>query len=212
MFIFTSDGAICDWDLDLLADIVLVIDKQLVTTLGDWQNSAEAEALGYFDRAEHIMGLGFVACQAYITATCGCLNVTKDRALSVGPRLNTGQRIVQIVNHAANYWKHHDEWHLERTPAHAARILDAFGALAPDHVEYPLSGILTVLVDPEPATFKPLVAMLANWRDELRQLSDAARRGMLTVDSSAGALAATDTRKTAITDLAQQRVSMEAIK
>jgi hypothetical protein len=37
--------------------------------------------------------------------------------------------------------------------------------------DYPLSGILTELVVPEPATFNPLAVKLAAWRDDLRKVS-----------------------------------------
>jgi len=170
MFMIMSDGTIWDDDLNLLAELLVVIDKQLVSILGDWKNHPHPDTLHpRFDRAEHIMGIGFVACQAYVTATRGFLDAKKDIAFSVGPCLGTGQRIVQIVNHAANYWKHHEEWHLEQNSAYADRILDAFDIVMPDHVDYPLSGILTALSDSETLAFTSLVPKLSKWRDELYQ-------------------------------------------
>jgi hypothetical protein len=105
-----------------------------------------------------------------MTATYGFLNMQKSRALAVGPTHTTGQRVVEIVNHAANYWKHREEWHLDRSPANENRIRAAFDAVGfPVDLDYPLIGVLTELVDPEPAAFKPLVAKLASWRDDLRR-------------------------------------------
>jgi hypothetical protein len=171
-----------DPDLDLLAEVLGVIDGQLAVILGDWdvdaQAAEEAEAMGYFDRAEHITGLGFVAYQAYMTATYGYLRIAKPQALIVGPFHKSGQSVFEIINHAANYWKHRDEWHLDKSPGRENRIRDAFEAVGfPIDLDYPLSGILTELVAPEQPAAKPLVAKLATWRDGLRDSGDTSDSG-----------------------------------
>jgi hypothetical protein len=99
------EKSVWDPDLDMLAEVLAVIDAQLETVLQGWENASEADELGYFDRAEHITGLGFVACQAYLTATYGFVSMKKLHALSVGPRHRDGQTIVEVINHAANFWK-----------------------------------------------------------------------------------------------------------
>jgi hypothetical protein len=170
MFMIKSGAIFCDPDLDVLAEVLLVLDRHLESIIGEWETAEECEQCGNFDRAEHIMGLGFVACQAYIAATYGFLNVQKSDALSYGPCHRTGKRIVEIVNHVANYWKHHEEWHLEKSPARQNRIRDVFDTIGfPVDLDYPLSGVLTEVVASDPAAFHPLVAKLANWRDELRE-------------------------------------------
>jgi hypothetical protein len=68
------------WDqyLEMLTGVLRVLDRELATILDGWQDATEeADALGYFDRAEHITGLGFVACQAYMTATYGRRKIQK---------------------------------------------------------------------------------------------------------------------------------------
>ena len=96
------------------------------------------------DRAEHITGLGFAACQAYVTATHGVMNVGKSKAFAFGPCHGSGQRIVEIVNHAANYWKHREEWHLDKSSARQNRIRNAFEAIGFSvDLDYPLSGVIT---------------------------------------------------------------------
>jgi hypothetical protein len=161
-------GNVYDPDLDLLAELLLVIDRQLASIRSGCNDPEEADALGYFDRGEHVTGLGFVACQAYMTATRGSLCLDKSRALTVGPSHKSGQSVVAIINHAANYWKHHDEWSLDPSHANANRIREAFNDVGfPVDGHYALSNILAALVDPEPAAFKPLLATLASWRDGL---------------------------------------------
>jgi hypothetical protein len=171
MFMLKGGIVLWDPDLDMLAEVLLVLDRQLETILDGWQDAAEeAEALGYFDRAEHTTGLGFVACQAYMTATYGHLKIQKSIALTAGPLHRSGQRTVQIINHAANYWKHRDEWHLDKCTTNQTRIRIAFDAIGfPVDLDYPLSGVLTELASPDLAAFKPLVGQLVKWRDDLRK-------------------------------------------
>jgi hypothetical protein len=166
------ENSVCDFGLDLLVEVLTVIDSQLDTILRGWSDAVEADEFGYFDRAEHIAGLGFVACQAYMTSTYGFISVEKSKALTSGPRHKNGQTVVEIINHAANFWKHYDEWHLDKGTARRDRIIAAFESLgSPVDLDYPLSGILAELAAPQPASFKPLADKLARWRDDLRSVS-----------------------------------------
>ncbi len=91
------------------------LDSSVSGFLGEWGTAEECDQFGNIDRAERITGLGFVACQAYITYVHHFTNMQKSNSLSFGPCHRTGKRIVDIINHAANYWKHHDEC---RPPLH----------------------------------------------------------------------------------------------
>jgi len=170
MFLTQGNSVCWDPDLEMLAEFLAVVDGQLEIILRGLTNAAEAyEGYFDFDSAEHITGLGFVACQTYLTATYGFLNLKKLDALSAGPHHSSGQTIVQIINHAANFWKHHDEWHLDKSKAQQERVRYAFATIGfPVDLDYPLGGILADLAAPEPAAFKPLVARLEQWREELR--------------------------------------------
>ena len=169
---FIHQKSVIDPDLDMLAELLAVIDAQLESVLRGWRDASEADELGYFDRAEHATGLGFVACQAYLTATYGFLNVKKVPALSVGPRHKSGQTIVEIINHAANFWKHHEEWHLDKSQAHQDRVRKAFDTVGFSvDLDYPLSGILTELAVPDAAAFKPLLGKFEQWREKVREVA-----------------------------------------
>lgn len=65
---------------------------------------------GLCEQAESIVGLGFTICQKYITGTLGWIRVEKESALKKGPFFSEKLTYAQIINAAANYWKHHDEW------------------------------------------------------------------------------------------------------
>lgn len=65
---------------------------------------------GLCEQAEFIVGLAFTICQKYITGTLGWIRVEKESALKIGPLFSENLTYAQIVNAAANYWKHRDEW------------------------------------------------------------------------------------------------------
>jgi hypothetical protein len=67
-------------------------------------------------------------CQSYLAATYSYRKIAKAVALTSGPVHSSGLTIVEIINQAANYWKHHDEeWSLHQTrgerSVHARRSL-----------------------------------------------------------------------------------------
>lgn len=69
-------------------------------------------------RTEFLCGLAFVICQKYIKASLGWIRVDFSTSLKLGKQFNSELSYVQIINAAANYWKHSDEWDtLSFTPA-----------------------------------------------------------------------------------------------
>jgi hypothetical protein len=157
-----------DVNLNLLTELINIIDQQLDNTIRQSRGVDDPDGFGYFDSAEQITGLGFVVCQTYVATVCGRLLVEKEKALTVGPQHPSGQTKVQIVNHAANYWKHNGEWPLDRSPKRRMIIEAAFESIGfPVNTEYPLSGVLTEVASPESAGFKPVIAALELWKNEL---------------------------------------------
>ena len=158
-----------DADLDLLAEMLGVLEKHLAWVVRERDAEIDHDAWGNFECGEQIAGLGFVACQAYITAICGRINIQKRDGLSCGPCHRSGRRIAEIVNHAANYCKHHEEWQAGQDTKRQGAIREAFAAVgvAIDS-DYPLSNVLSEVTAPGVGDLTPLVAMLAKWRDELR--------------------------------------------
>lgn len=157
-----------DYDLELLKDIVGNVDQYLETINHESMEVDDPDSFGYFDRAEHIAGLGFVACQTYIVAVCGSLGIQKRNAFSFGPQHSSGQTVVLIVNHAANYWKHNSEWFLDKNERRRKDVETAFEAVGfPVGTDYPLNGVLTEITFPQTAKFGSLVELLVNWKEDL---------------------------------------------
>lgn len=155
-------------ELQNLAKLISAIDSHLSDICAKSFEVEDADSFGYFDSAEHATGLGLVACQTYMAMVYGTLGVEKRRALNFGPRHPGGLTKVQVINHAANYWKHNNEWALDRTATHRAAIEQAFESVGfPVGTDYPLSGVLTELANPELASLAVVVSILEAWKAEL---------------------------------------------
>jgi hypothetical protein len=159
---------ILDYDLGLLRELLRLIDRhfddinQRATQVGD------IDGFGYIDSAEHATGLGFVACQTYVSSVYGRLKIDKQTALLMGPRHSSGQTKVQIINHAANYWKHNNEWSLEKNDKQRRRVEDAFKSAGfPVDADNPLLGVLSEITSPDPVAFESILKILELWREEL---------------------------------------------
>ena len=166
-----------DYDLELLTDVLRPLDKQLEGIVRESTQVSDPDGFGYFDRAEHITGLGFVACQWYMASMRGSLRVRKLKALALGPLHRSGLSVEEIINHAANYWKHYGEWPIDKNSNNQRRITEAFEEIGfPVGTDYPLSGILTEIVAPSEASFGSLIKLLECWRDELLKSKTLLRR------------------------------------
>ena len=152
-------------ETNLVGELVATIDKKLYEIIDQASSVEDPDSLGYFDSAEHVTGLGFVACQAYMTAVYGILRVEQFKALSYGPMHQCGKSIAQIVNDAANYWKHNNAWSLDKNTKRRERIENTFNDIGfPIGAEHPLSGVLTDLAFPDAASFGPILRKLEEWK------------------------------------------------
>ena len=159
-----------DYELNLLRHLIHVIDQHLDHIYKESLKVDNPDSLGYFDNAEHVVGLGFVACQTYLSSVCGYLKVEKRKALSVGPLHPSGQTKVEIINHAANFWKHNSEWSLNKDSRQKKFDEDALESLGfPVGIDYPLSGVLNELTIPDVVKFESIVKVLEAWKDELHK-------------------------------------------
>jgi hypothetical protein len=167
MFLLFEDG-VHDFDLDLLVDLLQVVDRQIEKIEEEISHSPDPDGLGHFDRLEGVIGLGFVACQQYINATYRQLGVkNKLGAIEGRTKHSSGRSVIEGINAAANFWKHHDEWpdpdpkrrhHEEKTKG----VIDSF---TPSSADYVLGNVLHELVQPQPLRFAHVILLLSQWRD-----------------------------------------------
>jgi len=155
---------ILDFDLPLLEEVAVILDAQLDRLELEARGTDNPDDFGIFDRAQHVTGLGFAACQNYIASRTG--RVSKRLAFQVGPTHRTGQPMVALVNAAANYWKHSAQWGETLTPLEQ-QTAEFFSSLGVPLLGYCLTNYLYELVRPLPARFGTLLPFLVHWRDEL---------------------------------------------
>lgn len=169
MFLFANGKPSIDYDFDLLCELTSLLDARLDALDQEIERCPDPDAFGLFDVADGVCGLGFVACQQYLAATASWLGVEKSTALPCGPIHECGDTVASIVNHAANYWKHGDEWALGKSEKQQAKTQDGLESILADfETSYPLTVILARLVAPsEPWRFRHLLPFLTSWRDEL---------------------------------------------
>ena len=128
--------------------------------------------MGFFDEAEYLAGIGFVACQRYLASTYGQHNTQKDAALKLGPQHDGGEPIARVLNAAANYWKHVDEWDTSATITRDAeklkgqqlRTIRIIETVTP-WCDYTCANLLGELTTE--SRFTDLIPTLEAWRGQL---------------------------------------------
>ena len=161
-----------DTETNLSIELIDAIDKILFEIIRNEHSVEYLDMMGYLDSAENLIGLGFVACQTYITTVCGVLSLDKKKALSFGPIHQSGKSIAQIVNDAANYWKHSNEWKLAPNSKRQRKIENSFEKIGvPLSTSYTLSRILTELAAPNPISLKAVFLNLITWGNEIQESS-----------------------------------------
>jgi hypothetical protein len=172
VFLRFSDGTVLDYEFNFLRGLVDLVDARLAELEEDAVDSGDPDQFGILDSMEHLIGFGFVACQRYVTATSGDLRIAKTDALDAGPVHDSGYSFAALVNHAANYWKHAEEWSPGMNERIWDRILTAVVAVAGENSDYPLMSFLVGLTSSESYRFGPLLERLEEWRDALIAIKD----------------------------------------
>jgi hypothetical protein len=130
------DALLDDWhdlgstlDLQLLRPLLRVIDEGIaeVNSRCD-RDPSSGDTFGWYDDAEALAGLGFVACQQFLNKVYRADEAAKGKnagkslkkirkarteirwgALGKGAKHACGVTYAQAVDAAANFWKHHGE-------------------------------------------------------------------------------------------------------
>ena len=165
-----TDTASFDPHVGLLSELLEILDRHLHQIEQAIRESPDPDSLGEFDRGEHLFGLAFVACQTYIAATCGQFRVAKREALAIGESVADGVTKAALVNHAANFWKHHLEPSADGSDRASQRTRDALTAagVRPDS-SYPLSNVLATLLPGKASRLNGLTKVMTDWRSELQE-------------------------------------------
>jgi hypothetical protein len=173
MFLFSKDG-VFDFDLDLLVELLEVVDHQILRIEDEISRSPDPDSFGHFDRMEGVIGLGFVACQQYINATYPQIwGKNKSEAIQAPPKHSSGQSVTEVINAAANFLKHHDEWPVgtdkkqtnKREEQIRVLLRDVINSPDPSSADYVMGNVLHALLQPQAPRFASVVHLLTQWRD-----------------------------------------------
>jgi len=166
MFIECEDG-IADWEQDFLREHLDLLERQLYRLHGEAEKSEDPDSFGIYDRGEYLSGIAFVLAQAYINSTYAPLRGdSRLDCLRQGPLLSCGVFAADLIDAAANFWKHSDEWGDEsnaRRGKACLRVLERAGIER--DMSYPLNNALAVMADQSVPQFGFLADVLEQWRD-----------------------------------------------
>jgi hypothetical protein len=164
--------SIYDWfaadEFRILAELLEVLDGHLDRLDRAVQACPDPDAWDLSDPIDAACGLGFAAIQQYLASTAAFRAVDKAKALKCGPTLASGQTVAESVNHAANWWKHCDEWQLAKENSREIKTTRGIEALGvPNDERDVLGAALRVLAHPANARFASVLPLIKSWRDDL---------------------------------------------
>lgn len=160
------DNEIIDFEIGCLRHVLANTDRMLQEIDDAAESNPHGDALGIFDYAEFIAGVGFVSCQKYMKWISGTANMRE--LLQLGPTHTTGETWANIIYAAANYWKHSDEWdpaNLTHQQRQTAAIVQSVSQIS----EYTCSNLLFELTTPADARFEHVLPSLLAWRNKVAE-------------------------------------------
>ncbi len=173
-------GSLTDYIIDyrkgLTSQLINIIDERIDELWALIENSIENSHIDdIYENIEHIVGLGFVVLQQYMTFVYGNLQKKKKEVLPKGPKHKSGNTFARIIDASANYWKHNSEWPLDK-PCNRKKKIEAIfkmisinGHSVSVNDEYPLINILLELSHTENRRFNAVFKKILEWRNELNQ-------------------------------------------
>ncbi len=172
---FTGSLTDIDYQKGLTSQLINIIDER-IDELWPLIKNSHIDDERIFEIIEHIVGLGFVVLQQYMTVVYGDFKKDKKDALSKEPKHKSGNTFAKIVDASANYWKHNSEWPLD-TPRNRKgkedieAIFETISINSPISVndDYPLGNILFELSHTEKEQFNAVFKKIQEWRNELNR-------------------------------------------
>ncbi|MBV5347411.1 hypothetical protein [Lamprocystis purpurea] len=153
-----------DGEMALLADLLAMVDKEILRVQEKIKASKDPETDGLLDRGEYFVGIGVTAIQQYFSDTLTLTGIDKKTALELGPKHSKNYSIFQVINAAANYWKHSAEWYSEsELRKDAQRTIQVVSEVSGTNY-YMLYNSLHALLRSSDVTLCSLLPMLVLWR------------------------------------------------
>jgi hypothetical protein len=173
MAILKIDELTYDFDLHILRRLLEVIDAQIAEVDTAVATSKDPDGDGLFDWGNALYGLGFVACQQYLNATYkhAAPSMKRKDAIRRGPKFSAELFCAEVVDAAANYWKHQGEW--DGTGWQEKQTRAVLDAAYPSKKDYVMANVLYELLG-KPASNRlcSILPRLEEWRHDLAEPSE----------------------------------------
>lgn len=175
MWFVSKDGTVIDIDLNALRKLLSVLDAAREGIDRALEGCSGESPL--MEDGDDLAGLGFVACQRYITIVISDLGIEKEAALDKGPRVeSSGDTKVSVINAAANAWKHEPEWKDPLREGQFKTLERLGGGAGNPKWQYKFANALCELSPDN--RFAGVIPALEKWRDVLRAESSLDRPPM----------------------------------
>ena len=172
---FTGSLTDIDYQKGLTSQLINIIDERIDELWPIIKNS-HIDDERIFEIIEHIVGLGFVVLQQYMTVVYGDFKKDKEDALSKEPKHESGNTFAKIVDASADYWKHNGQWPLDTRRNRKGKedieaIFETISTNSPISVNdyYPLVNILFELSHTENRQFNAVFKKILEWRNGLNR-------------------------------------------
>ena len=165
-----------DADLEFVREFLEHLDVKLLEILDKISSTPDPDSGGLFDQGEYYIGVGvgFAVAQRYITSTYPQLEIKKKDAMQLGPLVKKGLTFIEALNSGANFWKHHEEWGLDKI---VTRDIEALSKQAQNTIrtieivtpwsDYTCSNLLAELVGESEFKLAALLPSMEEWRNDL---------------------------------------------
>lgn len=153
-----------DPNLHLLLGLLKTLDQKIVEITELILDSPDPESDGLTDNGEYFIGAGFVLIQQYLTDTLTLTGISKRTAFELGPRYSKEHSVVMIINAAANWWKHESEWIGNHPNKQSQLTREVIMSITEYALDYPLSNVLSKLLQTSNITLSALKPKLIHWR------------------------------------------------
>lgn len=164
------DNGLADTELGSLCELLDLLDQKISQLIPLIRESPNPDSEGLLDRGEYFIGVGFVAMQQYLLNTLLFTDIKKSEAYKLGSLHSSGITYVELINSAANWWKHEAEWVGKREiPSNGERTFMNIRGVA-ETVGYELSNVLASICGPESLSLKGVIPWLMEWRNAVSNI------------------------------------------
>ena len=148
-----------------------ILDAKISEINGLIELSPDPDSEGLCDKGEYFIGLGFVAIQQYLVETIIFTGLSKSEAYKLGPGHSFGSTSINLINSCANWWKHEPEWWDTGGISKSGKATFERVSNVTESRSYQLSNVLATFCGDNTLSFKYVIPVLEEWREDVHSIS-----------------------------------------